>query len=165
MVGVGRDLCGSSSPTPLPKQGHLQQAAPDLVQAVLEYLQRGRLHNLTGQPVPVLRHPQRVWGLQCSMRSQPQRDPPQPFRGQAGTGKRGAGPHRKYISLCGDGVIFVQLLVCACSACAWMCGTTCACARNVCVCVCSTCVCVIQIRQHRVCSVYVLPVCACNIHG
>jgi len=22
MVGVGRDLCGSSSPTPLPKQGH-----------------------------------------------------------------------------------------------------------------------------------------------
>jgi len=23
MVGVGRDLCGSSSPTPLPKQGHL----------------------------------------------------------------------------------------------------------------------------------------------
>jgi len=25
IVGVGRDLCGSSSPTPLPKQGHLQQ--------------------------------------------------------------------------------------------------------------------------------------------
>jgi len=25
MFGVGRDLCGSSSPTPLPKQGHLQQ--------------------------------------------------------------------------------------------------------------------------------------------
>jgi len=24
MVGVGRDVCGSSSPTPLPKQGHLQ---------------------------------------------------------------------------------------------------------------------------------------------
>ena len=33
IVGVGRDLCGSSSPTPLPKQGHLQQAAQDLVQA------------------------------------------------------------------------------------------------------------------------------------
>jgi len=30
IVGVGRDLCGSSSPTPLPKQGHLQQAAQDL---------------------------------------------------------------------------------------------------------------------------------------
>jgi len=26
MIGVGRDLCGSSSPTPLPKQGRLQQA-------------------------------------------------------------------------------------------------------------------------------------------
>ena len=24
IVGVGRDLCGSPSPTPLPKQGHLQ---------------------------------------------------------------------------------------------------------------------------------------------
>ena len=43
MVGVGRDLCGSSSPTPLPKQGHLQQAAQDLVQAGLQYLQRRRL--------------------------------------------------------------------------------------------------------------------------
>jgi len=55
IVGVGRDLCGSSSPTLLPKQGHLQQAAQDLVQAGLEYLQRRRLHNLPGQPVPVLR--------------------------------------------------------------------------------------------------------------
>ena len=52
MFEVGRDLCGSSSPTPLPKQGHLQQAAQDLVQAGLEYLQRRRLHNLSGQPVP-----------------------------------------------------------------------------------------------------------------
>ena len=59
IVGVGRDLCGSPSPTPPPKQGHLQQAAQDLVQAGLEYLQRRRLHNLPGQPVPVLRHPQR----------------------------------------------------------------------------------------------------------
>ena len=59
MLGVGRDLCGSSSPTLLPKQGHLQQAAQELVQAGLEYLQRRRLHNLPGQPVPVLRHPQR----------------------------------------------------------------------------------------------------------
>jgi len=40
MVGVGRDLCGSPSPTTLPKQRHLQQAAQDLVQAGLEYLQR-----------------------------------------------------------------------------------------------------------------------------
>ena len=59
MVGVGRDLCGSSSPGPLLKQGHLQQAAQDLVQADLEYLQRRRLHSLPGQPVPALRHPQR----------------------------------------------------------------------------------------------------------
>jgi len=59
MVGVGRDLCGSSSPTLLLKQGHLQQASKDLAQAGLEYLQRRRLHNLPGQPVPVLRHSQR----------------------------------------------------------------------------------------------------------
>ena len=52
MVGVGRDLCGSSSPTPLTKQAHPQQAAQDLVQAGLEYLQRRRLHNLPWQPVP-----------------------------------------------------------------------------------------------------------------
>jgi len=42
MVGVGRDLCGSSSPTPLPKQGHLQQAEQDHVQAGLQYLHRRR---------------------------------------------------------------------------------------------------------------------------
>jgi len=59
MEGVGRDLCGSSGPTPLPKQDHLEQAAQDLVQAGLEYLQRRRIHNLSGQPVPVLCHPQR----------------------------------------------------------------------------------------------------------
>jgi len=59
MFGVGRDLCGSSSPTALPKQGHLQQAAQDLVQVGLKYLQRRRLHNLPGQPVPGLHHPQR----------------------------------------------------------------------------------------------------------
>jgi len=59
MVGVGRDLCGSSSATLPPKQGHLQQAAQDRVQAGLEYLQRRRLHHLPGQPIPVLCHPQR----------------------------------------------------------------------------------------------------------
>jgi len=58
MVEVGRDLCGSSSPTPLLKQDCLKQAAQDLVQAGLEYLQRRRLHNLSGQPVLVLHHPQ-----------------------------------------------------------------------------------------------------------
>jgi len=59
MVGVGRDLCESSSPILLSKQGHLQQPAQDLVQAGLEYLQSRRLHNFPEQPVPVLRHPQR----------------------------------------------------------------------------------------------------------
>jgi len=54
MLGVGRDLCGSSSPTPLPKQGHLEQTAQDHVQAGLEYLQRRRIYNLSGQPVPLL---------------------------------------------------------------------------------------------------------------
>jgi len=54
MFGVGRDLWGSSSPTTLLKRGHLEQAALDRVQ----YLQRRRLHNLSGQPVPVLRHHQ-----------------------------------------------------------------------------------------------------------
>ena len=59
MLGVGRDLCGSPSPALLLKQVHLEQAAQDLVQASLEYLQRRRLHSLPGQPVPVLRNPQR----------------------------------------------------------------------------------------------------------
>jgi len=44
---------------PLPKQGHPEQAAQDCVQVGLEYLQRRRIHNLPGQPVPVLHHPQR----------------------------------------------------------------------------------------------------------
>jgi len=58
MLGVRRDLCGSSRPTPLPKQNHLEQAAQNLVRMGLEYLQRRRIHNLPGQPVPVLCHPQ-----------------------------------------------------------------------------------------------------------
>ena len=48
-----------TQPNPLPKQGHPEQAAEDLVQAGLEYLQRRRLHSLPGQPGPGLRHPQR----------------------------------------------------------------------------------------------------------
>jgi len=65
IVRVGRDLCESSSPAPLPKQGHLQQAAQDLVQAGLEYLQRRRIPSLPGQPVPGLCHPQREEVLPC----------------------------------------------------------------------------------------------------
>jgi len=47
MIGVGRDLCGSPSPTPMLKQGHLEQAAQDHIQAGFEYLQRRRIHNLS----------------------------------------------------------------------------------------------------------------------
>ena len=41
---------------PPAKAGSLHQVAQVGVQARLEYLQRRRLHNLPGQPVPVLRH-------------------------------------------------------------------------------------------------------------
>ena len=42
----------------MPKQGHLQQAVQDFIQAGLEYLQRRRFHNLPGQPVAVFCHTQ-----------------------------------------------------------------------------------------------------------
>jgi len=58
MLEVGRSLWGSSSPTALPKHGHLKQVAQDLVQEGFEYLQRIIIHNPSGQAVPVLRHPQ-----------------------------------------------------------------------------------------------------------
>jgi len=47
MVGVGRDFCGSSSPTPMPKQILLEQAAQDRIQAYFEYLQISRDGNPT----------------------------------------------------------------------------------------------------------------------
>jgi len=58
MFGVGRDLCGSSSPTPLKKQVRLQQGAQDRVQVGFQYLHRRKIHNLSWQTVPVFRHPQ-----------------------------------------------------------------------------------------------------------
>ena len=54
---VGRDLQRLCHPTLLLKQGHLKKAAQDHVQIAFEYLQGWRLHNLSGQPVPVLGHP------------------------------------------------------------------------------------------------------------
>ena len=48
-----------TQPNPLPKQGHPEQAAQDCIQVGLQYRQRRSLHSLPGQPVPVLRHPQR----------------------------------------------------------------------------------------------------------
>jgi len=59
MVGLEGTSVGHLVQTPLPKQGHLQQTADDRVLAGLEYLQRRRLRNPSGQPIPVLRHPQR----------------------------------------------------------------------------------------------------------
>jgi len=50
---------GVTQPSPLPKQGHPEQAAQHRGQAGLEYLQRRRLHSLPGQPGPGLHHPQR----------------------------------------------------------------------------------------------------------
>jgi len=37
MAGVGRALWGSPSPTPLPKQGHLEQDAQDIFAYFLAY--------------------------------------------------------------------------------------------------------------------------------
>lgn len=54
IIEVGRDLQGSSSP----KGGSLEQVTQESIQAGLEYLQRRRLHNLSGQHIPVLCYPQ-----------------------------------------------------------------------------------------------------------
>jgi len=56
MVEVGSNLWGSSHPTPLLKQGDLEQVVQDCGQVAFEYLQ-GYLHNLTGLPLSVLSHP------------------------------------------------------------------------------------------------------------
>jgi len=58
--GGDRDLCRSSGPTPMPKQGHLEQAAQDLVQAGFEYLQRKRLSATHGCRYRCL--PKSSWG-------------------------------------------------------------------------------------------------------
>lgn len=57
MVKVLRDLRRSPGPTPLLKQGHLEQVAEVHVQTAFEYLQRGRIHSISGQHVLVLSHP------------------------------------------------------------------------------------------------------------
>lgn len=53
-------IWGSSSSTPLPMQDHLEQFTQKPVQVGFECSQTGRLHNLPGQPVPMLWHPQRT---------------------------------------------------------------------------------------------------------
>jgi len=56
-VEVGRDLWRASGPTSLIKQGHhLELVVQDPVQLAFDYLQGWRLHDFSGQPVPVLGH-------------------------------------------------------------------------------------------------------------
>lgn len=57
MVEIGKDLWRSSGLIPLLKQGHPEQVAQDHVQVAFKYLQGGRLHNHSQQPVPVLSYP------------------------------------------------------------------------------------------------------------
>ena len=42
---------------PPAEQDHLEHITQDGIQVGFEYLQKRRLHNLSGQPVPVLCHP------------------------------------------------------------------------------------------------------------
>ena len=49
MFGIGKDLWGSSSPTPLPKQGHLQQAAQTGSRRVLNISREGESSTHAGQ--------------------------------------------------------------------------------------------------------------------
>ena len=65
MLGIGRDLKRSSSPIPLPEQEHLGEVTQEGVQAGFECLQRRRLHNLPGQPVPVLCYPVLTYQRTC----------------------------------------------------------------------------------------------------
>lgn len=51
MVGVGRDMWRSPGPTPLFKRGHLEQVTQDQVRVAFDYLQGGRLHNISGKLV------------------------------------------------------------------------------------------------------------------
>lgn len=50
-VEVGSDLWRSFGPPALHKQGRLQLVAQDQVQMPFGYLQKWRLHHLSGQPL------------------------------------------------------------------------------------------------------------------
>lgn len=56
MVEFGRDLWRSCGATFLLKQGYLKLLAQSQVQEAFQCLQGGILHNLPGQPLPVLSH-------------------------------------------------------------------------------------------------------------
>jgi len=57
MVKVGRDLWKSTGPPLWLKHSHLELLAQNHVQTTFEYLQGGRSHKNSGQPVSVLNHP------------------------------------------------------------------------------------------------------------
>jgi len=85
--GVGRDLCGSPSPTPLPKQGHLQQGAQHRVQAGLEY----PLVGLPPSPFPAAQARVRR-AVVCRSDARACRElQPLPARGEPGLAARSAG--------------------------------------------------------------------------
>lgn len=58
MVGIGRDLWRSSDPTPLIEQGDPEQVVQDGIQDGGFGISREGDSNLSGQPVPGVRHPQ-----------------------------------------------------------------------------------------------------------
>lgn len=58
MVVAGRDLQRSSGPNSLLKQGYPEPGAQRHGQEASEYIQGQRLYSLSGQPVPLLGHPQ-----------------------------------------------------------------------------------------------------------
>lgn len=61
MVEMGRELWRRSCLTPLLKQGHPEPVAQEHVQMVFENIQRGILHNMTGQKkVDVLTLPVKI---------------------------------------------------------------------------------------------------------
>lgn len=55
---AGKDLWRSASPAFLPRQTRLEQVTQGHIQVAFEYLQQVKLHDLSGQPVPVLCYPQ-----------------------------------------------------------------------------------------------------------
>jgi len=65
IVGIGRELLTSFSPSQLPRQSLLQLVAEGLVQLRFEYLQGWRLQNLSGQSGPLFDRPHAGDAISC----------------------------------------------------------------------------------------------------
>jgi len=74
MFRVGRDLCGSSSPTLLQKQGHLQQAAQELVRAAAISRDIFNQPRLLGAPSSLALNPAREGAATASLGNLGQKD-------------------------------------------------------------------------------------------